>query len=194
MTAARIAAEDIAPVTIAAFDAYLETVPDPSLHELVEFDVIMMSNPTDIHEEIVANIAGPLKGAMQSRGCSVFIGGLRIQRSEDTSEGDKPRPDILVRCGPLTGRTFVIDPIVVVEVLSPSTMDIDRGRKLEFYKSLASMQHVVLVYQNERRIEHHARTAEGWRMLPLTGAADRLEIEAVAFGMDVAEIYRHVPI
>lgn len=194
MTAGRIATPDIAPVTIAAFDSYLETVSDPSLYELVEFDVIMMSNPTETHEVIVANISRHLNPAMDRRGCFTLLGGMRIQRSEDTSEGDKPRPDILVRCGPLTGRTFVTDPVVVVEVLSPSTMDIDRGRKLEFYKSLTSMQHVVLVYQNERRIEHHARTAESWHMLPLTGAADRLELEAVAFNMDVAEIYRHVPI
>ena len=48
----------------------------------------------------------------------------------------KFRPDIVVRSGPPSNNTFITDPVVVVEVLSPSTMDRDRGRKLQFYKEL----------------------------------------------------------
>jgi Uma2 family endonuclease len=203
MSAAQGVSPEIAPVTIEAFDAFLDTVEDPRVYELIEFDIIMMDNPTDIHEEIFANIATSLKAAMQKRDCSVFMGGIRVQRDEDAKTGDKPKPDIVVRCGPLTGKRYVTDPIVVVEVLSPATMDYDRGQKLQFYKSLPSLQHVVLVYQNERRIEHHERIGvsrlnedgedESWRMTALTEAAARLDLTAVAFSIDVAEIYRHVP-
>ena len=72
---------------------------------------------------------------------------------------DKTRPDIVVRCGPADStRTFITDPLIVVEVLSPSAIDVDRGAKLDFYKAIPTMMHIALVYQDQMRVEHYRRT------------------------------------
>jgi len=181
------------PVTIAEFDAFLEAQKDDSLWELVAGAIVAMTNPTEAHEQIVANLGAPLKLAMDSKQCRAFLGGMRVQRSDRTDAVDKPRPDIVVRCGPFQGRTYITDPLVVVEVLPPSTIDIDRGEKLRFYKRLPTLRHIALVYQDQMRIEHYRKTDEGWRMEVLIQPGESLHFEAVGFAVELDRIYFGVP-
>lgn len=177
------------PVTIEAFDAFVEAQADTAMFELVEGVIVMMSNPTETHEQIVANLAAPLKLAMDHRKCRTYIGGMRLQRSDDRRDTDKPKPDIVVRCGPGTSRTFVTDPLVVVEVHSPSTIDLDRGPKLDFYKSLPTVRHIVFVYQDQMRVEHYRRREQGFELEVLKTPADILFLEAVDFRIDLGRIF-----
>ena len=194
------AARKLAPVTIAEFDDYVERLGDEARSfELVDGVIVMMTNPTLRHEQIVSNIGARLKLAMDGRRCQTFYGGIRIQRSSDRKAPDKPKPDVVVRCGPIsrdTGlRTYIDDPVVVVEVLSPSTKDVDRGRKLEFYKSLETLQHIVIVYQDQKRIEHYHRNGDDWTAdEALIKLEDVLDLSAVEFTMTVAEAYFDVAI
>lgn len=176
------------PVTVLAFDAFVEAQADAALFELVEGEIAMMTNPTEVHQQIAANIRAPLKLAMDARGCRTYQGGMRIQRSDDGSETDKPRPDVAVRCGPVTSRTFITDPLVVVEVLSPSTIDIDRGPKLDLYKALPTMRHIAFVYQDQMRVEHYRGTKQGFELEVLKTREDRLYFEAVDFRIDLARV------
>jgi hypothetical protein len=89
---------------------------------------------------------------------------MRVQRSDDPRETDKTRPDVVVRCGALGTKTFIIDSLVVVEVLSPSTIDIDRGPKLDFHKSLPTIRHIALVPQDQMRVEHYRRAEQGFEL------------------------------
>ena len=183
------------PVTIEAFDAFIEAQADATLYELVDGAIVMMSNPTETHEQIAGNIGAPLKLAMDRRSCRTYQGGMRVQRSADRNETDKPRPDIVVRCGPTsTSRTFITDPLVVVEVLSPSTIDIDRGRKLEFYKSVPTIRHIALVYQDQMRVEHYRRGETGFELDVLKAGADVLHFEAVDFKLELATVYFDVAV
>ena len=75
-----------------------------------------------------------------------------VQASSHSAGRGKFRPDMVVRCGPSGNRTFMTDPIIIVEVLSPSTFDRDRGPKLEFYKGLPTVQHIVLAYADQMRL------------------------------------------
>ena len=182
------------PMTVAEFDDFVERQgDDASLYELIGGVVFMMTNPTRRHGKIVANIGWHLKGAMDKRGCETFIGDVRIQRDEDIRGLDKPKPDLLVRCGRSDASrdrlNYVTDPVVVVEALSPSTMDVDRGPKLDFYKSLPSLQHIVIAYQDQVRIEHYRREGERWTMDALTKPEAALGLAAVDFTMTVAEAY-----
>lgn len=158
----------------------------------------MMTNPTLRHGTIVGNIGARLKLAMVRRGCQSFQGDVRVQRDDNKKAPDKPKPDVVVRCGPGSRErdllTYIDDPIVVVEVLSPSTMDYDRGPKLIFYKSLPTLQHVVIVYQDEMRIEHYVRRGDDWTKTALTKPEDVLDLSAVAFTMTLAEAYFDVSI
>ena len=181
-------------MTIEAFDAFVAAQADTAMFELVDVDIVMMSNPTETHEQIAANIGAPLKLAMDARGCRSYQGGMRVQRSDNLRDGDKTRPDIVVRCGPRSDGTYITDPLIIVEVLSPSTMDFDRGRKLEFYKSLPTARHIVLVYQDQMRVEHYRRDGNGIELEVLTASSDTLQFEAVDFQINLDRVYFDVAV
>ncbi|MCJ2096948.1 Uma2 family endonuclease [Methylobacterium sp. J-072] len=182
------------PLTIVDYDQFVEAQHDDREWELVDGELVMMSNPTENHEQIAGNIGAPLKLAMDAAGCRSYQGGMRVQRSSESRGKDKTRPDIVVRCGPRQNQTYLTDPLVVVEVLSPSTMDHDRGGKLKFYKSLPTLRHIALIYQDQMRVEHYERTDEGWRLDVLTGPGDVLRFDAVDFEIDLDRVYFDVPV
>jgi Uma2 family endonuclease len=175
--------------TIADYDAYTSSSAEDEQYELVDGDIVMMANPTETHEQIAGNIGAPLKMAMDGRGCRTYQGGIRVQRSDATNEVDKTRPDVVVRCGPMSKRTYITDPVVIVDVLSPSTIDYDRGAKLEFHKSLPTVQHIALVYQDQMRVEHYRRTDAGFVFDVLTRPDAALTLAAIDFDLPLANIY-----
>jgi Uma2 family endonuclease len=187
------AAEELRSLTIAEFDALTAGLVDDREFELVNGEFAMMVNPTETHEQIASNIGPPLKLAMDRRGCRTYQGGMRVQRDHDSTGRDKYRPDLLVRCGARENRTYVTDPIVIVEVLSPSTIDHDRGTKLPVYKALPSVAHIVLAYSDQMRVEHYSRTADGWRLDVLTLPEESLVLDAVEFAIELRQIYFDLP-
>lgn len=191
-------AQKLVPVTIADFDVFVENQADDAVYELVDGQIVMMTNPNQRHEQITSNIGWALKGAMDKRGCRTYQGGMRVQISDNRQGIDKTKPDVVVRCGPTDPvsetRNFITDPLVIVEVLSPSTMDYDRGDKLDFHKLIPTMRHIVIVYQDQMRVEHYRRTPGGWETDVLIKGDDRLVLEAVAFQMPVAQVYFDVVI
>jgi Uma2 family endonuclease len=187
------AAEKLVHMTIDEFDTYVESIPNGKDFELIDGTPVLMGNPTEVHEQIAMNIAGALKPRMDTRGCRTYAGNMRVQASSDSTGKDKFKPDVVVRCGPVSTNTYVLDPVVIVEVLSPSTMDRDRGVKLAFYKQLPTVQHVVLAYSDQMRVEHYVRTGIGWECNVLPHPESVLELEAVEFSMGLDEVYRDVP-
>ena len=177
------------PVTIAEFDAFLDSQQDNSLWELVAGRIVAMANPTEDHEQIAGNIGAPLKLAMDPKGCRAYQGGIRVRRSDNSRGQDNPRPNIVVRHGALGRRNYITDPLMVVEVLSPSTIDVDRGDKLRFYKGLPTLTHIVLVYRDQMRVEHYRRTDDGRSWETLTQPDDILYFEAVGFQIDLEMVY-----
>lgn len=177
------------PTTIEDFDRFVEAQADTAAFELVEGVIVMMSNPAETHGQIVGNIGAPLKLATDFRGCRTYQGGLLMQRSDDPKDIDKAKPDVVVRCGPAGTGTSVTDPLVVVEVLSPTTIDIDRGPKLDFYKSLPTVRHIVLIYQDQMRVEHYRRAEADFEMEVLKVAGGLLHFEAVDFRIGLERVY-----
>ena len=139
------------------------------------------------HEKVVSTMGRHLLQAVDASRCHVFFGGMRVQRSESQAGFYKPKPDLLLRCGPLQGENFVTDPLVIVEVLSPSTMDNDQGEKLRFYKSLPTLAHLVLAHQDQMRAEHYRREGTGWVEAILTRPDGMLDFTALAFAIPLAE-------
>jgi Uma2 family endonuclease len=84
---------------------------------------------------------------------------------------------------------LVTDPVVIVEVVSPSTMDLDRGHKLQCYEELPTVQHIVLAYADRKRVEHHRRTESGWERKVLSTSESVVVLDAVEFRIDLARIY-----
>lgn len=180
------------PQTIAEFDRFLVTQGDDTSWELVNGEIVAMTNPSLDHEQIVGNIAVALRPFLPAgRPCRVTTGGVRVQVSDDVRGIYAPKPDVMVYCDLIDGRrNFATRPMLVVEVLSPSTMDHDRGAKLRFYKTgLATLRHIALVYQDQMRIELYDRVDIGWDPVTLTSPADRLFFPALLFEMPLSDVY-----
>jgi Uma2 family endonuclease len=174
-----VAAEPL--VTMAEFDEFLDSQEDACLWELVAGRIVAMTNRTEVQAQIASNIGAPLKIAMDPKGCRVYRGGIGVQRSNLPTTTNRTRPHVVVRCGRLGTRNIITDALVVVEVLSPSAIDVDPGEKLQFYKSLPTLRHIALVNQDHMRVEHYRKTDLGWELETLTHADDSLLFDALAF-------------
>jgi Uma2 family endonuclease len=114
---------------------------------------------------------------------------MRVQANGEATAVCKCKPDIVVRCGPSENKICVTDPVVVIEVLSPATIDFDRGKKLMFYKTLATLHHIVLAYSDQRRVEHYFRDDDEWRFESLVAARDVLRLETLGFQIGLEDVY-----
>jgi Uma2 family endonuclease len=105
-----------------------------------------------------------------------------------------PIPDVLVRCGAMVEGGYARDPVFIAEVLSPSTMNNDRGRKVDFYKTIPSLQSLLIVYQDEARVEHWMREGDAWRHAVSRGLSTTLEIPSLDAKLTLADLYANVPV
>ncbi len=97
--------------------------------------------------------------------------------------------DLAVTCAPAdAGRRYVAEPILIAEVLSPSTQLHDRGRKLDDYRQLPSVQEILLVASEQRRVQHWRRDGPRWIVEDLIGDAE-LRLAAAPNPIPLATIY-----
>jgi Uma2 family endonuclease len=130
-------------------------------YELAAGEVIAMAPERAGHALVKHDTAQALKEAVAAAGlhCQVFPDGMAVR----IDEGTVYEPDASVRCGPaLPGDALELpDPLIVVEVLSPSSRAQDSGAKLEAYFRLPSVRHYLIVDTATRAVIHHARGADG---------------------------------
>lgn len=176
-------------MTVEEFDAFLDAQGGEGRWELVDGCIVAMSNPSERHERIASNLGARLTLAMDTSGCHTYQGGMGVQLSDDRTNDNRSRPDVVVRCGAVSDRNFITDPVVIAEVLSPSTMDYDRGQKLVFYKQMPTLRHVALIYQDRMCIEHFRRDDTGWTWEILTRPDDQLTFDAVEFSIALERVY-----
>jgi len=162
-------------------------------HEYLAGQVWAMSGGSPAHARVAANISAILTTALTGKACSTFSSDLRI-RATATSLGTYP--DVTVVCGKLEidpedrrGHT-VINPRVIVEVLSPSTEGYDRGEKLEHYKTIASLQEIVLVAHDRHEIEIIRRESDGSWSRHVSNDGGAATLASVGVELPVADVYR----
>jgi Uma2 family endonuclease len=143
------------------FIAWAMTQPKGKRYELVGGEVVAMSPEHVEHSEIKGNVYLALREAIRAAGvpCRAYPDGLAIRIDRSTIY----EPDALVRCGsPIDGAAVEInDPMIVVEVASPSTQTVDAGAKLDDYFKLPSVRHYLIVKVRNRNVIHHARDDDG---------------------------------
>jgi Uma2 family endonuclease len=128
--------------------------------ELFDGAAVAMSPERVWHTETKIETALALRQAIRSAGapCRAYTEGITVRVREDRAFV----PDALVVCPPAPRQAVVIDnPLIVVEVLSPSTAAVDHGIKLEGYFSLASLMHYLILDPERRVVIHHARGEAG---------------------------------
>ena len=135
----------------------------PFKNEYHNGQIVAMSGASRAHNLITMNIANQFYTQLVPQGCEVYPGDMRVRIRQPTSYF---YPDIVVVCGEprFEDDTFdtLLNPVLIVEVLSPSTAAFDRGEKFEYYKQLDSLQEYMLISQNRVHVERYLRRGTQW--------------------------------
>ncbi|MBX9930767.1 MAG: Uma2 family endonuclease [Methylobacterium sp.] len=184
-----VAARRETRMSVAEYRSWVAARPDGEIWELLDGEPVLMSPPRERHQTIVANLILSLSDLTRDKGCRALPGLAILSEATDDFA---PIPDVVVRCGPFLPDGYASDPILVAEVLSPSTMTIDRGRKIDFYKTVASLRRFLIVYQDEVRIEMFSRVgAQEWESVVL-GLDNGIDLPELAGAVAVRDVYRDV--
>jgi Uma2 family endonuclease len=176
--------------TLEEFFAWQEQQADR--YELVDGRPLkMMAGAKTLHDDIVVNLLGELCEQLRGSGCRPFTG----DGSFETRPGQIRRPDVGVDCGSRNPNgTKAALPKVVIEVLSPSTRDFDSFRKLEEYKGVASVEHILMVEPNAPFAAFWSRDDSGqWGEQRIRGLAGAIDMPKLKITLRMAGIYEGAP-
>jgi len=153
-----------------------------------------MKGANESHNLITVNLAANLSQQFRDRPCRVYSSDMRVSIP---ATGLYTYPDVIAVCGEPKfrdeQRDTLLNPNLVVEVLSPSTEAYDRGRKFEHYRSVGSMMEYLLVSSDRVHVDLYTRQADG-RFL-LTSAGDpsaTLELESAGCRVTLSSLYEKV--
>jgi Uma2 family endonuclease len=161
-------------------------------HEWLNGEIFCMAGGTPEHAALAASVSRELGNALQSRPCRVFSSDLRVKIK---ATGLSTYPDISVVCGQLEldaeDRNAVLNPLLLVEVLSESSEGYDRGEKFAHYRRIPSLREYVMVSQQNQRIEVYRRSPEGLWILHEAGPGENIELASLGCSLSVDEIYKN---
>jgi Uma2 family endonuclease len=160
-------------------------------HEYLRGELFAMVGASRTHNLIVTRLVVALHTRLRERGCEVYSNDMRVRVPATDFVA---YPDVVVACGEPAFHDrqadTLLDPVLIVEVLSPSTSDYDRGGKFAHYRSIPSLRDYLLVAQSAVHVEHFAREADGtWRLSETSDPAAIIEIPTLGCALPVAEIY-----
>lgn len=159
-------------------------------HEYVSGLILAMAGGTLEHSALCSAVIAMLSAQLAGKRCRVFDSNARVRMP---NEGNAYYPDASVVCGQLErdvrDRLAMTNPVVLVEVLSPSTQSFDRTDKLREYQTIPSLRHVVHVAHDSHRVDVCTRAQAGWSMVSFAkgDVAALGEIECV---LEVDALYR----
>lgn len=163
-------------------------------HEYLAGEVRAMSGASAAHNIIVGNTFARLYNHVLERDCTVFPSDMRLGLIDQDMY---LYPDIMVVCGELqfrdTEQDTLLNPILIIEVLSPSTEQYDRGKKSQYYRSIPSLQEYLLIAQDTPYIEHFVRYGEHqWLLTEITDAQGSIQLASLKYTLRVADLYAKV--
>jgi Uma2 family endonuclease len=130
----------------------------PERYEFADGVVVMITGGSAAHSVISLNLALALRHALRGSGCRPFSSDMKVLANKTVRY-----PDVSVTCSPVSdGDTVLPEPVLIIEVVSPSTARTDRGRKKFDYFATPSIRQYAIVEQEERLVDLYTRTAEGW--------------------------------
>lgn len=176
------------------FEAYLGwEATQEGRHEYLAGEVFAMSGGSDAHATIGLNIASYLRSSMRGGSCRVFAAGMKV-RIAAADAG--LYPDVFVTCDARDRaddtRLAKTHPVLIVEVLSPSTGAWDRGRKFELYQQIPTLQEYLLIEQDRQHADLFRRNAEGLWVLHPFGPGATVELASLTLSLSMDMIYEDV--
>jgi Uma2 family endonuclease len=162
--------------------------------EYLNGEMFAMSSASPQHVLIVTNVIAELRGQLKHRPCTAYSSDLRVRVNPT---GLYTYPDVVVVCGQPQfaddERDTLLNPTLIVEVLSESTKDYDRGGKFEHYRTLASFSEYVLVAQDRYHVEHFVRQPDNrWLLAETNRLADTIHLSSIDCDLALTEVYDKV--
>jgi Uma2 family endonuclease len=162
--------------------------------EYLDGEVFAMSGASRRHNLIALNVAASVHGQLRGRACEAYAGDMRVHVP---ATGLYTYPDVTVVCGEPrfddSELDTLLNPTLVIEVLSPSTEGYDRGKKFVYYRTLESLREYVLVAQDEIRVELFTRQGDGHWLLSEAGRVDEtISLASIGCELRLADVYERV--
>jgi Uma2 family endonuclease len=161
--------------------------------ELVNGRIYAMSGASIPYIRIVRNLVIAIGGRLHGSSCEVFSNDLRVKVSQT---GMYTYPDVVALCEPPrledTHLDTLLNPAVIIEVLSKSTENYDRGVKFLHYRKLESLREYILVAQDEMAVEQFVRHGDHWMLSEINGPDGILRIDTLGCELALREVYERV--
>ena len=163
-------------------------------HEYFDGQLFAMTGASRAHNVLCLNLGASLHLQLRGKPCELYANGMRVKVSET---GMYTYPDLAVACREPRFEDQAVDtllnPVLIIEVLSDSTERYDRRAKFAHYRSLPSLEDYLLVSQTECRVEHYARQpGNHWLLTEYQDLGDRIELNSLASQLRLSEIYERI--
>ena len=161
--------------------------------EYIDGTIYDMPGGTLAHSGIIPNVSGELRTQLKGSGCLVLASTMQVR----VDETKYVFPDLSVVCGKPqldNDNLTLLNPIVVVEVISPSSVRYDRITKRAFYQAIPSVRAYLIVEQHRVLVELHTRLESGWALQEYSDMDDKLVIESVNCELALAEVYAGIDV
>jgi Uma2 family endonuclease len=157
-------------------------------------EVFAMAGASRQHNKIVVNILNALGPQLRRRPCDLYPSDMRVKVA---ATGLYTYPDVSVVCGELQFEDAEVDtllnPMVIIEVLSKSTAAYDRGEKFEQYRKIPSLNEYLLIAQERCLAEHYVRQPDGrWLLSEANDLQDVIELQSIGCRLALADVYEDV--
>ena len=162
--------------------------------EYVDGEMFAMAGATRQHNRISSNLVSEINQHIKSGDCNIYSSDLRVHVP---STGYFTYPDIVITCGKEeftdNHNDVLVNPLVIIEILSDSTASIDRGKKFEQYRELTSFVEYLLIEQRTPHIEQYILyDAQEWRYRTIRGIDQQVIIQAIDCTLLLRDIYHKV--
>ena len=161
-------------------------------HQFFDGQIFAMAGGTFNHSAIGLNVATTLRNLLRGKPCQPMNSDMRIH----TPSGLDTYPDISVFCNApelMDNDRTLLNPVVIIEVLSPSTRSYDRGDKFWHYRSIVGLQDYVLIDSETIHVEHHHRQQrDEWLLHEYRKLDDTLRLESLGLTLPLAVLYEDV--
>jgi Uma2 family endonuclease len=162
--------------------------------EYFEGEIFAMAGGTRVHSLIATNLLRELSSGLKSTDCVTYNADLRVKVE---ATGLLTYPDVSVVCGEHRfldeTEDTILNPTIIIEVLSDSTEAFDRGKKFEHYRQIPTCREYLLVSQKEPRIEQFIRQdSGGWTLKEASGLGAEIKLPALGVTVRLAEVFAKV--
>jgi Uma2 family endonuclease len=163
-------------------------------NEYFDGEIVAMTGASRKHILITLGVAAALREQLRGRPCETYSSEMRVRIP---SANLYTYPDVVVACGKPEFEDAEVDtllnPVLIVEVLSKSTAAYDRRQKFDYYRTLPSLEEYLLVEQDEYHVVQYVRQRDGrWLLADIRGAEASVELSSVGCVLKLADVYERV--